>query len=355
MSKELQTPQQSSEEVDLGQLFKLIGNAFDRFFKFIESIFKGIFHVVLLLLTHFYKRFVWYVGAVVLGVVAGFIIDKNSDTLYGANMYIETNFNSARQVYENLKEMHQLAYEDKDSIELANRLNITPSEAASLKGFYIEPDIDENKRSEMYSLYFSRLDSITQLEMTYDKFKDALTDYNFNIHRIGVASINKSIFKKIEKKFEEELVNNTYLEELKNVNQENLTRKEQSLSIQVKKTDSLIDMYLKIRMKESDKEAGNQSGTTLYMGDADSGNLVVDESKVLDKRLDLESQLRGVFKDKVEQDHVVNVLAGFPKTGYDISDWTSKKKIVLPIVLLGLTLILFVLLGISKYIKEQTK
>ena len=35
--------QPNSEEVDLGQLFKLIGNAFNRFFKFIGSILNSFF------------------------------------------------------------------------------------------------------------------------------------------------------------------------------------------------------------------------------------------------------------------------------------------------------------------------
>ena len=45
MSKDLQQqPQPQSEEVDLGQLFKLLGNMFDRLFQFIASIFKQTFH-----------------------------------------------------------------------------------------------------------------------------------------------------------------------------------------------------------------------------------------------------------------------------------------------------------------------
>jgi hypothetical protein len=34
---------QQDEEVDLGQLFVMIGNAFNRFFQFIASIFKNLF------------------------------------------------------------------------------------------------------------------------------------------------------------------------------------------------------------------------------------------------------------------------------------------------------------------------
>ena len=43
MSKELPQPQQS-EEVDLGQLFKLIGNAFNRLIKFFSNIFFFFFN-----------------------------------------------------------------------------------------------------------------------------------------------------------------------------------------------------------------------------------------------------------------------------------------------------------------------
>ncbi len=355
MSKELQKPEQSSEEVDLGQLFKLIGNAFDRFFKFIASIFQGLFKVVLMLLIHFYKRFIWYVGAVILGVVVGYILDKKADTLYGANMFIETNFNSTRQVYENMKEFHQLAHEDRDTLELARRLGITPSEASKLKVFYIEPDVDENKLSEMYSMYYNRLDSITQLEMTYDKFKHSLNSFSFHVHKIGVASLDKSLYKKIEKNLVKELSNNPYLKELLEVSNENLDKKDVTLMDQVAKTDSLLKEYLKIRIHESQKESKLGSGTNLYMGDAESTSLIVDESKILDKRLDLETERLKINRVRVEQQNIVNVLAGFPVTGYDITTWRDKMKFKLPILLLGLTLVVFCLLGLSEYIKEQVK
>ena len=63
MSKDL-SPQPESEEVDLGQLFKVIGNAFQRFFDFIASIFKGLYKVVLLFLIHIYNRLKWYALAI---------------------------------------------------------------------------------------------------------------------------------------------------------------------------------------------------------------------------------------------------------------------------------------------------
>ena len=41
MSKETTPQLGNNEEVDLGQLFRLIGNAFDKLFRFIKSIFKN--------------------------------------------------------------------------------------------------------------------------------------------------------------------------------------------------------------------------------------------------------------------------------------------------------------------------
>ena len=354
MSKDLQQEPQS-EEVDLGQLFKLIGNTFQRFFDFIASIFKGAYKVILLLLIHIYKRIVWYAGALFIGVVVGFIADKTSDKMYGANMFIQTNFNSARQVYENVKQFHQLAYEDKDTLELAKRLNISPAEASHLKGFYLEPDLDENEMAEMYSTFYLRLDSLSRVTMTFDLYKESLTPYNYTIHKLGVASTDKSIYKKVEDAFTLQLSNNDYLKELVNVNRQNLVREEQTLSQQVEKTDSLVQEYLKIRVNQSQKELIPGSGTNLYMGDAESSNLIVDESIVIEKRLVLERQKRRVNLNLVEQKNVVNVLAGFPNSGYDISKWTDKKKFVFPIILFLLTLVIFTFLGLINFLEEENK
>ncbi len=347
---------QPSEEVDLGQLFKAIGNMFDRFFKFIASIFKGIYRFIIMLLMHLYKRLKWYALAIVIGGVLGYYLDKNSDTLYGANMFIETNFKSARQVYENMLQLNQLAYNDKDSVKLAQIFKISVSEAAHLKGFYIDPDIDENFIIEKFSEYYTQLDSTTKADVTYLKFKESLTKYNFKTHRIGVASTDKTIYKKIENELINQLAINPYLHELANVSKENFEREEKALSEQITKTDSLVNEYLKIRINESEKEPVAGSGTNLYMGSAEnSGNLIVDESKVLEKRLALESKLRDVYEQKASQSQVINIISDFPETGYDISSWKDKNKFKLPIAFFLITFFGFILFGLGKYLNSEDK
>ncbi|KJD34094.1 hypothetical protein PK35_05020 [Tamlana nanhaiensis] len=357
MSKDLQPSSQKSEEVDLGQLFTVIGNVFNRFIGFIVSIFKGVYKIILLLLLHIYKRIFWYIGSLILGLIIGGFIDFNSEKVYGANMYVETNFKSARQVYENIKQFNQLAEEDKDSLELAKILNISVSDAAKIKGFYIEPDLDENVMAKMYSDFYKHLDSISKVEMNYELYKQSLTPYNFVIHRIGVASVDKYLYQKIEASFTKELSGNEYLKQLLSVNRDNLGKKDKTLKEQISKTDSLVNEYLKIRINQSNKEAMADSSTNLYMGapDNNNNNLVVNEASILEKKLDLEQERRQINVSKVEQQSVVNVLAGFPKSGYDISVWHQKKKFTLPIMFFVATFLFFLLFGLKKYLDSESK
>ncbi|WP_203256643.1 hypothetical protein [Hyunsoonleella ulvae] len=354
MSKDLPQQPQQSEEVDLGQLFKVIGNLFDKLYKFIVNIFIGGFNFLILLLVHFHKRKLWYIGAVLIGLVAGYFIDKKSDKLYGANLFIETNFNSTRQVYENIHQFNQLTI-DKDSVELANRLNITIKEASKLKGFYVKPDLDENTMAKMYSDFYLQLDSISRLEMSYKRYKESLTPFNFKIHQIGVAATDRVVYKKIEKNFIEQISRNTYLNRLLESNKAILDKKDKMLEKQIQMTDSLVEQYLNIRIKESEKAGLPASGTNLYMGNAESTNLIVDESKIIKQRLSYESARRKIDSILVTKNSIINVIADFPESGYDIREWHDKMKYLLPVILFSVLLLIFSFLGLGSYLEQHSR
>ncbi len=354
MSENLPT-QPTSDEVDLGQLFNLIGNAFQKFINFIASIFKGIFHVILVLLIHVFNRIKWYAIAIFLGLVIGFAFDKTSDEIYGANSFIETNFGSSRQVYENLKYLHQLAYVDNDSIELARKLNISIKDAASIKGIYIEPDIDENDRIKMFVNFKKGLDSVSRENYMYEDYVESLNFFSFKRHQIGVASTDRFLFQKLNENFVNALVDNTYLDELKNVEIRNFKSEKEIIDIRKSEIDSLAVEYLKIRKNESKKEPIPGTGTNLYMGNSQQNQLLVDESNLLAKKADLEAKKREINVDLVRNESVVNVISEFPDAGYDISEWTDKMKVRLPILFFLLTFFGFILYGMGKYLSEQDK
>lgn len=345
---------QPSEEVDLGQLFKLIGRTFDRFFNFIGSIFKGLYHIFLLLLIHFYNRFKWYVATIIIGVVLGFILDKTSEKLYGANMYIETNFGSSQQVYENIKNLHELANKEKDSIKLSEILEIPVDLAAKLKGFYIMPNADNVEKMDLFTEFYEKLDSISKNEITFKDYIESLASREFRSHQIGVASTDKDIYSKLDK-FVEVISRNAYLDNLLKTNIENLNKEDNTLKEQEDKIDSLVAQYLKIRVRESEKEPVPGSGTNLYMGNADQATILVDEAELIKEKIYIARERRRVNIDLIKNKNIVLVISNFPTTGYKILKWYEEIKYVMPIIFFVLTLLVFTFLGLGKYLKKQDR
>ncbi len=76
-----QTPP-PSDEIDLGQLFQMIGNGFKRLFNFIGNIFKGIFNIIILFLLFLQKHFIKFAIAGVVGLAIGIFLDMNKEPKY---------------------------------------------------------------------------------------------------------------------------------------------------------------------------------------------------------------------------------------------------------------------------------
>lgn len=345
------TPQ--NDEVDLAQLFKMIGNALQKLYDFIVSIFKGLFRVLLLILAHFYKRAKWYAIAAFVGLVAGYFMDKSSEKLYYANMLIKTNFDSAFQVYENIKNLHKLAKVEKDTVKLAEILDIDVSDAASLNGFYIEPDKSKAEEIEKFSTYFEALDSLTKTTTTFTDYQKGIRSYDYKKHQIGVISLDKSVYNKIRNSFVQAISKNSYLDELLDVNQKNLDSHDSTLVKQEKNIDKLVQTYIDIRINEANKEITANSGTNFYLGNAQKTELLVEEAPLIKEKLELASQRRKINKDKVEMSSIVSILSDFPETGYDIQEWHQKNRFRIPVLLLALTLIGFIFIGLGKYLNKE--
>jgi hypothetical protein len=81
------TPQ-PSEEVDLGQLFKMIGNAFQRLFQFIGSIFNKLF-LAFVWLVFFIKKHAVFINC--------------SCSWFSARLYFRQNLTTNVQILKNSK------------------------------------------------------------------------------------------------------------------------------------------------------------------------------------------------------------------------------------------------------------
>lgn len=353
MSKETTPHTNQNEEIDLGQLFKIIGKGFQNLFDFISSIFGTLFKILILVLLHFYKQFKWYALVVFLGLILGYFLDKNAVTQYGANMFIETNFNSARQVYEVINEFNQLASKDRDFVELARRLNISPSQASSIEAFSITADIDDNKLMEMFVDYKYKLDSIAREEADFETYKEAQPDYKYNTHRIEVVSTDKYIFNKINKGLFSELINNEYINTVKETALANIDRREKNIDLEIKSLDSLVKTYLEIRKTESEKTFTSTQGNNFYLSGAEKSELIKDETALVSRIYELQNEKRDLAMQRVTSGQQINVISEFPNSGYNILVWYEYKVVLLPALALLIMLISFSLFNLGKFLKQR--
>ena len=135
MSNDLPKPQQS-EEVDLGQLFKLIGNAFNRFFNFIGSIFKSLFLGFVWLVFFVKKHIIKLVIAGVTGICIGFLLEKSSEPTYKSYATIKQNYTTGENLYSSINYYRDLISQ-KDIATLKISLDLEEYEAASILDFDI--------------------------------------------------------------------------------------------------------------------------------------------------------------------------------------------------------------------------
>jgi hypothetical protein len=308
---------------------------------------------VVVLLLHFYKRVWFYAGAVVIGVVAGYFLNDFLEDEYAANMYIETNFNSSRQAYEVISEFNQLAAVDMDTVELSKRLKITPSEASSLRAFYIQADKDETELMKDFIRYKGELDSITRIDASFKEYKKTRNEYNFKTHKVGIAATDKFVFKKLNEGLINEFLDNEYINKLKEATLKNLDNREVAINQEIRALDSLKKTYLEIRKRESEKEFSSSQGTNFYMSGVEKTELIKDETQIVNKIYSLENEKQGLALARVQNQNQINVISEFPNTGYNITEWHDNKILILPTVLVLMTLFIFMFLGLGKFLKEK--
>ncbi|WP_349664660.1 hypothetical protein IZU89_06870 [Cellulophaga lytica] len=341
-----QQPQQSSEEIDLGQLFQLIGNAFKKLFAFIASIFKGVFHVIMLFLLFIQKHFIKFVIAGVVGVGLGVYLDLRKQDIFVSSMVVEPNFNSVQQLYNNVSFYNELA-KAQDSISLANALKITSSEAASIKKLEIESYSDENQKVLLFDKFIRELDSTTVKNLDFEAYLENFNTFDARFHKINLISTNSTVAKKAQPAIVKSISSNTYFKEQKATNDKNINFQEEIYNQQLNEIISLQELYKDVMVKEASKEIG---GTNISL--ADNGNGTNKEIELLKERDELKQKIVALNLEKANKATILNVISDFPTRGAKLGGITNQYKFLLPFLLVSMVLIILLLLELNKTLKS---
>jgi len=137
--------QSNEEEIDLGQLFTLIGKGFSNLFNFIGSILTSVFNGLIALIIFVKKNFVNIILGIVIGAASGYIYKKFYKVpTFESSMTVQPNFGSTIQLYKNI-DYYQSLVRQQDFERLATSLNISIEESKEISGFEVEPYSNSNE------------------------------------------------------------------------------------------------------------------------------------------------------------------------------------------------------------------
>ncbi|RZS99306.1 hypothetical protein [Aquimarina brevivitae] len=338
----------TSEEIDLGQLFKMIGDGFKKLFNLIGNIFKGIFHALVLFLQYIRAHFIKFAIAGLVGVGIGWYWDSVSDPIYRSNMVVEPNFNSVQQLYNNIEFYNDLAKE-KEFQSLAEALGVEQELASTIKKFKIESFSDQTQRIKQFSDFISQLDTISQQKVDYEDYLKNFNDINSRFHKITVEATNPTVAKKSQRSIIRSIETNEYFQLQKKINELNLSVQDSVLTSQIKEVDSLQGFVKKLKLLEANKA---ESSTSISMGEGKSDENL--EIQLLNQASRFKAEIVALNKERAKTQNTINIISEFPQKGVRVNEFFRKKKVLLPILLIGLVLITLSLLSLNSFLKTYS-
>lgn len=351
MSNELPQPKQS-EEVDLGQLFKLIGNAFDRFFKFIGSIFNKLFLAFVWLVFFVKKHIIKIAIAGIIGIVLGVYLEKTDSPVYKSYVTIKQNYNTGENLYNSITYYNDLV-KQRDYNTLKNVLGFKSDEASSILSFEIESVVSENEKLQAFDRYIKTLDSVAASKTEYETFLENNKDYTHEYQQITIKAETRNNFKTVFDNIVKNIESNNYFVNQQSKDLVELKSQEQALKEALIKSDSLQSTYKRV-LENNLEGRGSEIGITF------EGNNDKNKTKEYDlylKDLELRRELVIIEREKADKEHILEILSSKQYSGSIDNEIELFGKSISPKIFYGILLTfltIFFLLGLRflKYLEK---
>ena len=325
----------NEEEVDLGSLFVIIGRGFSNLFNFIKGIFTGIFHRIISILIFLKNNNIKIGIAAFIGGVLGIFLEVKKVDSYEAELLLEPNFKSTRQLYNNVNYYNDLV-KQKDTVSLQKIFNLDQTVAASLKKFEIAPIPIDSDIIDSYNSLILSVDTLTIKSYDYKDFKASFTKYDYKFHKVSVKAEKNNVFDKLGDVIISSVVNNNYFNRIKTISNKSLNRTDSLYRQNLIQVDSLRNVYMKVMIEESKKQT---SGTNIDLGGQKSKTKEIDLFATNRK---INQYLEQIAKRKSTEYDVINVISNFQPIGTEVIGVT--KNYIFLLGSLGGALMIFWLL-----------
>lgn len=343
-------PNNDSEEVDLGQLFHVIGNAFNRLIKFIASIFIAIFSVFIYTLKAVIVNIKIIVIVMLLAGILGYVLERSRPTVYSSSMLVRPYFDSKFQFVTNVGYYNALLG-NRNYETIADIFEISEEEATEIAGFEIEPGPEtENEKMVEYYAFLKTLDSVRRDDVSYEEFINNRSIYSGDLFKISVLAYHDNIFTKLEGGVNRAFTND-YSIKKKKKRDSLLTIQKNNIVTQLTQVDSLQKVYINVLESDSKSKAKefNLGGESFSLG-KDRSN--TKEYELLEKEIVLRNQLKELQEKRVDEDVYFDVISNFQKIGEKTKKWSDRYSLLFPIFAFLLLCVIYVTRKTVKYVKN---
>jgi hypothetical protein len=337
------TDKNSSEEVDLGVLFKAIGNMFKALFSSIASIFSKIYRLFIYSCKILIDNYKIILPVIIVSFLIGVFKESKSEPLFSSKMLVKTFFDSKYQLIDNLNYYNSLI-NNENLKELKMVFDIDDDDLKSLVSFSISPGLESrNDLLKHYDRYVKEIDTSMTSLISFEEYIKNRELFSGNLFEISVVSNKTDVFKKLEKGLNTSFEND-YSLQIKKKRDSVILITKTSIKEQVKQINALKETYINVLEEESKSPDLTMGYSQIPLAEQPSKTK---EFELLNKEIELQDKLRVLEEKLIRENQFFEIISRFQDSGTIYKTLTTNYKIVYPIYSFLLLLVVFCL---SKFI-----
>ncbi|MFD0863158.1 hypothetical protein ACFQ1M_13160 [Sungkyunkwania multivorans] len=341
-------PQKQSEEIDLVQLFAMIGNGFEKLFKAIGKVLEWILDVFLRFLLVIRRHFLKFVIVGIIFAAIGYYLDTR-ERIFTSSAFVAPNYSSTVQLFSNVETLDRMVQQG-DVEGLKNLLKLDSTQAANLKSFEIEKGpATENDNLMAYDRFIKEADSITIGLVSFEQYIDQMNKYSASQFEIRVRSKDPNLFSQIQGPLLDIIGKNPFILKKQQVELDNIDEKIKDVEVALDKLDSLRAVYLDVLSAEAKRAANAAPGAGTNISFAEK-SVKTNELQLFNLEKEYRDQLKELNTERIEKENIVELVSGFQTIGESRIPLHKRNMILLPLIAEGLLIMILLSFSLNRFL-----
>lgn len=328
----------TSEEVDLGQLFKAIERLFSRFYQFFYSIFEAIFSLLIVSLRDAILSYKPLLFLLVGATASGFVLEKLYTPKHVSSMLVQTFFESKYQFVSSIEYVNALL-DNGDYEELSSLLGLPEENLEKINTIEValKPE-SENVQLFNYSQFLESIDSLEATKYSFEKYKQNRDLFDGTAYEVTVSATEKDVFEGLA----EGLVSsfeNDYAKKKIFKRDQSLLVKKTNIESSLRQVKELQAVYLTVLENES-----KSNNASLNVSDAvqlQKERSQTKEYELFEQEIKLRKELSQLEEMQIEENTPLEIISDFQPVAKIETSILNQYSKLLPLLTLILIAVLY--------------